>query len=168
MTIRVSRRAMMIGAFASVTLLASSARAVFYPLGKSSNDWGIQYDVQLFAAGPEHANVIFTLIDEGRLKSIHSFTLVALRQVSPGTYAYDAKEVIPLTTTADGKRIGQVKIRREHLDHAMIRVLTFNVDGKRQTGGAALYNLPLRKQASPTPPATVAAPLARPATSVVK
>ncbi len=27
----------------------------------------------------------------------------------------------------------------------MIRVLTFSVDGKRQTSGAALYNIPLNK-----------------------
>jgi hypothetical protein len=151
--------------FAAIALSTSNASAVFYPLGPSKDDWGMKYDVQLSAAGAQHVNVVFKLTNEGRLKPIHSFTLVALRQVSPGTYAYDAKLPIELKTNADGSRVGQVQIRRELLDKAMIRVLTFSVDGKRQTSGAALYNLPLNKFMNQLAPATLAAP---PATSSVK
>jgi hypothetical protein len=162
---RFLRSAMSLTIFAAIGLLTSPASAVFYPLPASKDDWGMKYDVKLSAAGAQHVNVVFTLADEGRLKTIHSFTLVAMRQVSPGTYAYDAKLPIALKTTADGKQVGQIQVRREFLDKAMIRVLTFSVDGKRQTSGAALYNLPLNKFMNQLAPATLAAP---PATSSVK
>lgn len=162
---RLLRSAISLTVFAAITLLTSAASAVFYPLPASKDDWGMKYDVKLGAAGAQHVNVVFTLADEGRLKPIQSLTLVAMRQVSPGTYAYDVKLPIELKTTADGRRVGQLQIRREFLDKAMIRVLTFSVDGKRQTAGAALYNISLNRFMNQLAPAAVAAP---PSTSTIK
>ena len=46
--------------------------------------------------------------------------------------------------TEDGKRVGQVQIRKEFADRAMIRILTLTVDGKRRSF-AAYYDIPLNK-----------------------
>ncbi|MGC3968807.1 MAG: hypothetical protein QM775_15995 [Pirellulales bacterium] len=162
---RVLRAATSLSVFTAVLLLTSRCGAVHYPLGPSKDDWGLKYDVQLSDAGNDQVNVVFTLIDEGRLKPVSSFTVVALREITRGTYAYDAKTPISLKTTADGKRTGQVQIRKEFLDKAVIRVLTLSVDGKRQTGGAALYNIPLNRFLKPAAPTTLAAP---PASRTVK
>ena len=42
------------------------------------------------------------------------------------------KAPIELKPTKDGKRVGQVQIRKEFVDRAKIRILTLTVDGKRQ------------------------------------
>jgi hypothetical protein len=77
-----------------------------------------------------------------------------------------------MKTSKDGKRAGQVQIRKEYADIAMVRVLTLTVDGRRQTAGAACYDIPLKKFLNKAPatdssetPSAVAAP---PASNVGK
>lgn len=132
-----------------VVLTAGKARAVHYPLGSSKNDWGMKYDVKVSAAGADKVNIVFTLTDEGRLKPIHSITVVALRSVGGNSFAYDVKTPIPLQSTPDGTRQGQVQIPKQFADRALFRVLTLSVDGRRQTAGAALYDIPLQKFLNP-------------------
>lgn len=170
MNIRSSRWARVLLFVAAVGLMCSDCWAVYYLLGPSKDEYGLKYDVQLSAAGRDTVNVAFTLADEGRLKPIHSFTVVAFsKPKAGGGRSYDVKAPIELKTTTDGKRAGQVQIRREFANQAMIRVLTLNVDGRRQTAGAAYYDIPLNRfviqAAPPAAPPTVAAP---PASKIVK
>lgn len=160
-------------ALAVVALSADRSWAIFNKLEPSQDDWGLKYNVEITPAERDTVNVAFTLTDEGRLKPIYSITVVAfsLQTDSQGGRAYDVKAPIELKTTADGKRTGQVQIRREFADRAMIRILTLTVDGRRQSY-AAYYDLPLKKffnkapdAASRQTPPTVATP---PATKVVK
>ena len=144
-TIRFSRRKFGAFAVAAMLLPASRSLAVFHPLGPSKDDWGLKYEVQLTAAGRDMVDVAFTLVDEGRLKPVHSYTVVALSPRGGGSFAYDAKSQITLQPTADGKRAGQVRIRREFVDKATIRILTLRVDGRPQTQGAAQYDIPLNR-----------------------
>jgi hypothetical protein len=132
-------------AAAFVLLSASTSLAVFHPLGPSKDDWGLKYEVHLTAAGGGMVDVAFTLADEGRLKPVHSYTVVALSPRGGGSFAYDAKSQIVLKPTADGKRAGQVRIRREFVEKATIRILTLRVDGRPQTQGAAQYDIPLNR-----------------------
>lgn len=170
--IRFSRRTFGLFAVACMLLPASTSLAIFHPLGPSKDDWGLKYEVQLTAVGGGLVDVAFTLADEGRLKPVHSYTVVALSPRGGGSFAYDAKSQITLKPTADGKRAGQVRIRREFVEKATIRILTFRVDGRPQTQGAAQYDIPLNRftikpapVGSPSAAPSVAAP---PAAKVIK
>ena len=145
MSNRLSRLAKSITVVAASLLMTSNGWAVHFPLGPSKNDWGLKYDVQVSATGADKVNIVFTLTDEGRLKPIHSVTVVALRSVGGGSFAYDVKTTILLQSTPDGKRSGQVQIPKKFADGALFRILTLTVDGRRQTAGAALYDIPLKK-----------------------
>ena len=155
MNLRLARWATGVLAFAAIALTAGQGWAVFHMLGASSDDWGLKYDVKISAADRDTVNVEFTLEDEGRLKPIYSITVVAFSKQtdSQGGRSYDVKEKIEFKTNADGKRVGQVQIRKEFVDRAMFRVLTLNVDGKRQTAGAAYYDIPLKKFLNQVPAA---------------
>lgn len=160
---------------AAVVLTAGRASAVFYPLGPSKEEWGLKYDVQLTPAAGDKINVVFTLTDEGRLRPVHSFTVVAfsLRTDGQGGRSFDVKAPLELKPTADGKRSAQVQIGKQFADRAMIRVLTLSVDGRRQTAGAAYYDIPLKKfltrtptiASRPTPSPTAATSTAAPSTA---
>ena len=158
---------------AALILTPDRSWAVYYSLGPSKDEWGLKYDVELSAAEGDMLNVAFTIADEGRLKSIYSFTVVAFSKPdSQGGRRYDVKAPLELKATKDGRRAGQVKIRKEFADRATIRILTQTVDGKRQTAGAAYYDIPLKKFLSEIPeaasrqaPPSLAAP---PASKVTK
>lgn len=174
MSIRFLRLATGLLVVAAVVLTAGRSGAVYYKLGPSPDEWGLRYDVDVNASGGDVLNVVFTLADEGRLKPVYSITVVAFSQQTDrqGGRSYDVKAPVELKTTADGRRAGQVQIRREFVDRAMIRILTLTVDGRRQTAGAAYYDIPLQKflnktpaVASPQAPPSLATP---PASKVIK
>jgi len=158
---------------AAVVLMPGRSWAVFFSLGPSSDEWGLKYDLEVNATSGDDLNVAFTLSDGGRLKPIYSITVVAFsKPQGDGGRSYLVKTPIELKATKDGKRAGQVQLRKEYADIAMIRILTLTVDGRRQTAGAAYYDIPLKKflnqtsvATSPETPAAIAAP---PTTKVVK
>lgn len=161
MNTRFSRVALSVLTLAAVALTVSQVWAVYFPLGPSKSEWGLKYEVELSAASGDLVNVTFKLQDEGRLTPVHSYNVVAFRPTGGGSFAYDVKSPIKLTATADGKRVGTVQVRREFMHKAKIRALTLSVDGKRQTAGAAYYDIPLdRYPIKGATPATVAAPSA--------
>lgn len=140
---------------ATVVLIPSRSSAVFFPLGPSSDDWGVKYEVEVTATSSDELNVTFTLADGGRLKPIYSITVVAFTKPRPdGGRAYVVKAPLELKPTQDGKAAGQVKIPKEYAGIATLRILTLNVDGRRQTAGAAYYDIPLKKFLDKTPVAT--------------
>ena len=139
---------LLIGALvvAAVVLMPGRSWAVFYALGPSSDEWGLKYDLEVNATSGDELNVAFTLSDGGRLKPIYSITVVAFSKPNrDGGRSYLVKTPIELKTTKDGKLAGQVQLRKEYADIAMIRILTLTVDGRRQTAGAAYYDIPLKK-----------------------
>jgi hypothetical protein len=167
MSIRLSRLATGVLVVAAVVLMSGRSWAVYFGLGPSKDEWKLKYDVDVNAVDGDTLTVVFTLADEGRLKPIYSIDLVAFSKQtdSQGGRSYDVKAPIQLKTTKDGKRAGQVQIRKEFVDRAMIRILTLTVDGQRQQAGAAYYDIPLKKflnnaptAASPKTPPSIAAP----------
>jgi hypothetical protein len=160
MNIRLSSWAVGALIVATVVLIPSRSWAVFFPLGPSSDDWGVKYEVEVTASSADELNVAFTLADGGRLKPIYSVTVVVFSTVRPdGGRAYVVKAPIELKPTKDGKAAGQVKIPKQYAAIAMFRILTLNVDGRRQTAGAAYYDIPLKKflgqtSAATSPPTT--------------
>jgi len=168
MNIRISRRAIGVLAVAIVLLSAAPSWAVFFPLGPSKDDYGLKYDVQLTDAGGDMVDVAFTIADEGRLKPVYSYTVTALRPTGGGSFAYDVKSKIALQPTTDGKRAGQVRIRREFVGKATIRVLTLSVDGKHQSAGAAYYDTPLNRYTVKATAAAAPTAAAPPAVKVIK
>lgn len=151
MNMRWSRLAMSVLAVAAVVLTTSQCWAVFFPLGPSKDDWGLRFDVETNAVENDKVNVRFTLADEGRLKSIHSATVVALSKPdASGGRSYDVKARIDLKPTKDGKRVGQVQIPQQFAGNAVIRILTLTVDGRHQSQGAAYYDIPLSKYLTKT------------------
>lgn len=159
MSIRFSRVAMGALVVAAVALMPAFCWAVFYDLGPSQDEWGLKYDVTVNEADGDKVTVVFTLADEGRLKPIHSATVVAFSKPDrDGGRSYDVKAPIEFKTTTDGKRIGQVQIPKQFVNRAAIRLLTLNVNGKRQQS-ASYYDVSLQKRGSEGAAAT---PLASP------
>jgi len=151
---------------AAVVLIPGRIWAVFYPLGPSKDEWGLKYEVEVSAADGDRLNVRFTLADQGRLKPIYSATVVAFSNPVSNDGSYLLKAQIDLKSTTDGKLSGQVQIPKKHADRAQIRILTQTFDGRWQTAGARLYDIPLKKfvvsagvAASPkTPPSIATSP----------
>ena len=142
---------------AAVLLMAGRCLATYYPLGPSQDEWGLKYDVHVTAADGEKMNVLFILADEGRLKPLYSATLVAYSNPDyDGSRSYLAQTPIVLKPTKGGKLAGQAQISKELIDRAQIRILTFSVDGKQQTAGAASYYIPLKRFLNKTPVAASA------------
>ena len=155
MSIRLSRLAMSLLVVATVVLMSGRCWAVFNMLGPSKDEWGLKYDLEVTAVDGDNLNVRFTLADAGRLRPIHSATVVAFSKPDiMGGQSYLVKARIKLTPTKDGKAAGQVQIRKEFLDVAMIRILTLTVDRRRQTAGAAYYDIPLKRFINKTSVAT--------------
>lgn len=130
---------------AAVVLMPGSSWAVFYPLGPSKDEWGLKYEVEIDALEGDMLNVRFTLADQGRLKPIYSATVVAFSNPSRNDGTYLLKAQIDLKPNKDGKLTGQVQIPKRLADRAQIRILTQTFDGRWQTAGARLYDIPLRK-----------------------
>jgi hypothetical protein len=153
MKIRLSRVATGVLVVAALVLMPSRGWAIYYGLGPSKDEWGLKYEVELHDAGSDTLTVVFTLADEGRLKPFHSLELVAFSKQadSQGRRSYDVKAPIELKPTPDGRRAGQVQIRKEFLDRAKIRILTRMVDGKRQPSGGAYYDIPIAKYLNKAP-----------------
>jgi hypothetical protein len=173
MSFRFSRLATGVLVVAAVILMSGRSWAVFYSLGPSKDEWGLKYDVEVSAAEGDKLNVLFRLADEGRLKPIYSATVVAFSNPnSDGGRTYLVNAPIDLKSTKDGKLTGQAQMRKEFADRAKIRILTLMVDGRRQTSGAAYYDIPRKKflnkapvAASPQSPPSIASP---PASKVIK
>ena len=169
MSIRLSRLATGMLVVAAMVLMSDRSWAIRQGLGPSKDEWGLKYDVAVHDADGDKLTVVFTLADEGRLKPFYSIDLVAFSKQtdSQGGRTYDVKVPIELKPTQDGKRTGQVQIRKEFVDRAKIRIITLTVDGKRQPSGGAFYDIPIAKYlnkapaaASPLAPPPIAAPSA--------
>ena len=133
-------------AAAVVWFTPSIGWAVHFPLGKSSDDWGMKYTLELDESSGDMLTVSFTLTDGGRLTPIHSATLVAFSKPhSDGGRSYLVKAPFQFRITPEGHAVGQVQIPKKHAPLAQIRILTLHVDGRRQTAGAAYYDIPLKK-----------------------
>src|SRR5262245_28431124 len=112
--------------FAAIALLAGEAWAVFFALGPSKDEWGLKYDVAVEDADSNTLTVKFTLADEGRLKPIYSITLAVLdkQNSTKDSRRYDVKGRLELKPTGDGKRVGQIQLRKDLADQAIIRIVT--------------------------------------------
>ena len=142
---------------AAVLLITDRCWAVYVPLGYSPDDWGLKFDVKVTASDKDKMNVHFTLTDEGRLKPVYTTTLVAFSDPGhDGSRTFLAQTPIEMKPTKDGKLVGQAQISKDLIERAQIRILTLTVDGKRQTGGAASYYIPLKRFLTKAPVATPA------------
>ncbi len=150
---------------AAIALMSGRSWAIYYWLGPSKDEWKLKYDVAVQDADGDKLTVVFTLADEGRLKPIYSIDLVAFSKQTDnqGGRSYDVKVPIELKPTEDGKRTGQVQIRKEFVDRAKIRIITLTVDGKRQLSGGAYYDIPIAKYLNKSPAAASPATASRPA-----
>ena len=146
---------------AALALTAERCWAIYYALGPSMDEWGLKYDVDVEDAGSDMVTVKFTLIDEGRLKPIHSVSLSVLDKAksSPASKRYTVKGRLEFKTTADGKRVGRIQLRKQEVDLANLQVLTQRVDGKFQSAGAAYYDIALAEHLNETDSPAVASPL---------
>jgi hypothetical protein len=143
-----------------LVLIAERAWAVFYPLGPSKDEWGLKYDVAVEDAGADMVTVKFTLVDEGRLKPIHSIRLSVLdkQNSSPNSKTYKVIGRLEFKATSDGKRVGTIRLKKDLIELGNLEIITQRVDGKFQARGAATYDIPLAKHLEPGSPA-VASPL---------
>jgi hypothetical protein len=173
MGIRLPRMATGVLVLAAMTLTSSTCWAIYYGLGPSKDEWGLKYDVDITDEGGDILTVAFTLADEGRLKPFHSIELIAMsRQAdNQGRRSYDVKAPFELKTTEDGKRAAAVRIRKQYVDGAQIRILTRMVDGQRQPSGGSYYDIPLKKFLEKSPEGrspSIASPPAPPAAPKIK
>ncbi|HTU27479.1 MAG TPA: hypothetical protein VMF30_18865 [Pirellulales bacterium] len=161
MDIRFSRLATGVLAVAVVLFICDQSWAIRMGLGPAKDGWNLAYDVAVNEADGDQVTVVFTLIDEGKLKPFDSVDLVAFSKQtdSQGGRAYDVMTPIELKPSEDGRRVGKVLVRKEFLDRAKIRIITHMVDGKRQPSGGAFYDIPVAKHLNranaAAPPTTV-------------
>jgi hypothetical protein len=151
-----------------MVLLSDQSWAIREGLGPSKDEWGLKYDVAVHDADGDKVTVVFTLADEGRLKPFYSLDLVAFSKPadSRSGSTYDVNVPIKLKPNQDGKRTGEVQIRKEFVDRAKIRIITLTVDGKRQSAsGGAFYDIPIAKYLKKAPAA--ASPAVAPSASKV-
>ncbi len=150
---------------AVLALVSERAWAIYYSLPASKDEWGLKYDVTVEDAGPGMVTVRFTLLDEGRLKPVHSVSLSVhdKKNSTPQAQRYRVVGRLEFKTTPDGKRVGEIQLPKDQVDLGNLQVLTQRVDGKFQSKGAAYYDIPLAKHlkdagapavASPLPPAS--------------
>ena len=167
MSIRLSRLATGMLAVAVILLMSGRSWAIYDVLGQSKDEWGLKYEVQVNDTGGDTVTVVFTLADEGRLKPLSSIELFAFSKEtdSQGGHSYDVKAPIELKTTKDGRRAGQVQIRKEFVNRAKIRILTKMVEGRLQQPGFAAYEVPISTFLSKAPAA--GSPAASPPVSKV-
>jgi hypothetical protein len=154
-----------------VVLMTSRSWAHWYDLGPSKDEWGVKYQGEVDASGGGTLSVRFTLADQGRLKPIHSVFVMALSNPDRGgSRTYLLKAPIILKRTADGALTGQVEVRKEFANIAVIRIFTYMVDGRSQmagpTAGARYYDIPLSRflkkaavSAAPRSRSSIASPL---------
>jgi hypothetical protein len=168
MSIRLSRLATAMLVVAAILLMRGRSWAVYYGLGPSKDDWGMKYDVEVNDASRDTLTVVFSVADEGRLKPFDLIELIAFNKETDnqGGHAYDVKAPFVLKTTKDGRRAGQVQIRKEFVDRARIRILTDRFDGQPQRW-LACYEIPINKflDKAPGAPSPIASP---PALKVTK
>lgn len=132
----------------AVVLLTNPSWAHWYALGPAKDEWGLKYDGEVDAANGEKLIVHFTIADQGRLKTIHSVFVMAFSKPDrSGTYL--VKAPFTMKPTEDGKLTGQVEVRKEFAERAVIRIFTLTVDGRSQmagpSAGARYYDIPLKK-----------------------
>ncbi|REK10775.1 MAG: hypothetical protein DWQ37_15130 [Planctomycetota bacterium] len=156
-------------AIMALVLVAERAWAIYYSLGPSKDEWGLKYEVAVEDAGADMVTVKLTLLDEGRLKPIHSVSLSVLdkQNSTPNSQRYTVVGRLEFKTTADGTRVGEIRLRKDQVDLANLQVLTQRVDGKFQARGAAYYDIPLAKHLNESGSPAVASPLP-PASGKVK
>lgn len=138
---------------AAVVMMSSRCWAIREGLGPSKDEWGMKYDVAIHDADGDKLTIVFTLADEGRLKPFDSIELVVFSKQtdSQGGRSYDVLERIELKATKDGKREGQVQVRKDFADRAHFRIITHRVDGQQKPSGGAYYNIPLAKYRNQAP-----------------
>lgn len=134
----------------AVVLMTSRSWAHWYELGPSKDEWGVKYRGEVKASNGDRLNVRFTLADQGRLKPVHSVFVMALSNPDrSGSRTYLLKAPIALKRTRDGELTGQLEVRKEFANRAVIRIFTYTIDGRSQnvgpTAGARYYDIPLRK-----------------------
>jgi hypothetical protein len=166
MNIRLSRLATAMLVVAAIVLMPGRSWAIYNGLGPSKDEWGLKYDVEVNEVDRDTLTVVFTVADEGRLKPFYKIELIVFSKEtdSQGGHAYDVKAPIELKTSKDGRRVGQVQIRKEFLDRAQIRILTNRVDGQPQQW-LAYYVIPIDKFLNNAPSA--ASPIASPPASKI-
>lgn len=147
-------------AVAALALTSESACAIYYSLGPSKDEWGLKYEVAVEDAGAGMVTVKFTLLDEGRLKPVHSVSLSVLdkQHSTANARRFNVVGRLEFKTTPDGKRVGQIKLRKDQVDLGNLQVLTQRVDGKFQSAGAAYYDIPLAKHLNDADSPAVASP----------
>jgi hypothetical protein len=153
---------------AAMVLMSDRSWAIREGLGPSKDEWGLKYEVAVHDADGDKVTVVFTLANEGRLKPFYSLDLVAFSEPtdSRSGRTYDVNVPIKLKPNQDGKRTGEVQIRKEFVDRAKIRIITLTVDGKRQSAsGGAFYDIPIAKYLKKA--SAAASPAAAPSASKV-
>src|SRR5215475_14522603 len=114
MSIRFSRLVILILVVAVMPLMSSRCWAIFDGLGPSKDEWGVKYDVAVTQDDKDNLNVVLTLADEGRLKPFYKLELISMSKppVSKDSVMYDMRTPFELKPTVDGRRAGEVQIRK--------------------------------------------------------
>jgi hypothetical protein len=170
MSIRLSRLTTGMLFLVAMVVMSDRCWAIRHALGPSKDEWKMKYDVAVYEAEDDMLTVELTVADEGRLKPFYSIDLVAFSKQTDGQggRSYDVNVPIELKTATDGKRTGQVQIRKEFLDRAKIRIITLMVDGKRQPSGGAFYDIPIAKYLNKAPAAASPTATSAPSASKVR
>ena len=154
---------------AALLCTAGTAWGIGFILGQSKEELKLKYDVTVQDHGTGRVTIVFTLVDEGRLKPLDEIQLVIPGQEknADGGHWMDLVVSIDMAKAdakADGgKRVGRVHIRKELAERAEIQLNTHTMDGKTDPMTRLHHVIPLIKHMNIAPAAPAPAPAPAPA-----
>ncbi len=113
-------------------------------LGESKEELKLDYEVSIKDHGTGRVTVVFTLVDEGRLKPITSVDLSILSEKKHKGGGHMSDLSLSLATRkVDGRQVARIHLRKDLAEKAELHLTTGTLDGKRERMTWYFYAIPL-------------------------
>ena len=148
-----------------VLMSADRAGAMGEILGQTKEELKLAYEVTVQDHGTGRVTIVLTLSDEGRLEPLDAVELhIPSADPSPGGGRYaDLSLSLDLKTSADGKRVARVHIRRDWAARAELWLTTSTFDGKQLALTRFHHIIPIAPHLKSAPAAAIPATQPAPA-----
>jgi hypothetical protein len=149
----------------ALVLMPIRARAAGFILGESKAELKLKYGVTVQDHGTGRVTVVFTLVDEGRLKPLDEvqFVIPGKEKNADGGRWMDLVVSIGMTDAGDGRRVGRVHLLKELAERAEIQLNTHTMDGKMDPLTRLHHVIPVAKHLKDAPAAGAKPAAAAPA-----
>ncbi|MBX3448421.1 MAG: hypothetical protein KF777_02625 [Planctomycetaceae bacterium] len=128
-------------------LAGDLAYGIGFVLSETREQLKLDYTVEATDHGTDRVTVVFTLVDEGRLKPLDEVRLVipAEKKNSDGSYWMDLTVALEMRPQPDGSRVGRIHLRRDWAARGEIHLDTHTLDGKLDPLTRLHHVIPLKE-----------------------